>query len=157
MALCFRWRFTRAAARLPFLFAKELIYNERFFETNEAEERTYARLADVLYQLVQPRSVVDVGCGRGLILARFAEKGVGARGIEGSRHAIRRSRIADRITRANLDRGVPVLGRLTSASAQRSPSTFPGGRRETSSTASPRSATSSSPRLLRRGKAAGTT
>lgn len=100
-------------SRLPFLFAKELIYDDRFFEANAARDQAmYERLADVLYDLVQPRSVVDVGCGPGLLLARFAERGVEVRGIEGSRAAIRRSRVADRITRANLERGVPPLGRF---------------------------------------------
>jgi 2-polyprenyl-3-methyl-5-hydroxy-6-metoxy-1,4-benzoquinol methylase len=107
-----RWRFNQAASHLPFLFAKELIYDERFFETNEAEEAMYRCLADVLFELVKPTSAVDVGCGPGLLLARLAEKGVSVRGVEGSRHAIRRSSVANRITRANLERGVPQLGRF---------------------------------------------
>jgi SAM-dependent methyltransferase len=107
-----RWRFNQATARLPFLFVKELIYDERFFETNEIEENMYSRLADAFYEFCKPRSVIDVGCGPGLLLARFAEKGVEVRGIEGSRAAINRSRVADRITRANLERGVPLLGRF---------------------------------------------
>ena len=108
-----RWRLGQATARLPFLFAKELIYDDRFFEINaERQEAMYERLTDVLYDFLQPRSVVDVGCGPGLMLARFAEKGVEVRGIEGSRAAIRRSPVAERITRANLERGVPPLGRF---------------------------------------------
>jgi SAM-dependent methyltransferase len=108
-----RWRFGQATSRLPFLFAKELIYDDRFFEASAArQEAMYERLVDVLYDLVRPRSVVDVGCGPGLMLARFAEKGVDVRGIEGSRAAIRRSRVGERITRANLERGVPPLGRF---------------------------------------------
>jgi SAM-dependent methyltransferase len=112
-AAAFQWRVNQVSARLPFLFAKEFIYDDRFFEANATrQEKMYERLADVLYELVQPRSVVDVGCGPGLMLARFAEKRVDVRGIEGSRAAIRRSHVADRITRANLERGVPPLGRF---------------------------------------------
>ncbi len=106
-----RWRFGQAMSRLPFLFAKEFIYDDRFFD-GTTPERMYERVADVLYELVEPRSVVDVGCGPGAILARFAEKGVEIRGIEGSRHAIARSCVADRIVRANLQRGVPRIGRF---------------------------------------------
>jgi SAM-dependent methyltransferase len=107
-----RWRAKQAAARLPFLFAKEFIYDDAFFDQEVAAQTMYGRLVDVLYELLKPSSVVDVGCGRGLILARFAEKGVRVRGIEGSRHAIARSQVGDRIVRANLERGVPLLGRF---------------------------------------------
>ncbi|MBA3376051.1 MAG: class I SAM-dependent methyltransferase [Actinobacteria bacterium] len=57
-----------------------------------------------------PRSVVDVGCGTGLVLEKLAARGVEVRGVEGSRAAIARSPVADRIVRANLERGVPQLG-----------------------------------------------
>ena len=102
-----------ALARLPFLFAKELVYDDRYFaDMDPAHEQMYGRLADVLYELFEPSSVVDVGCGTGRLLAGLAAHGVTVRGIEGSRHAIARSPVAVKIERSNLENGVPRLGRF---------------------------------------------
>jgi glycosyltransferase involved in cell wall biosynthesis len=100
-----------AVAHLPALAAKERVYDAEFFEhTDEAHRAAYRRLADALHEHLRPRSVVDVGCGTGGLIAALAARGVSVLGIEGSRHAIARSEVGDRIVRANLERGVPQLG-----------------------------------------------
>jgi 2-polyprenyl-3-methyl-5-hydroxy-6-metoxy-1,4-benzoquinol methylase len=102
-----------ALGRAPLLAARDLVYDDSFYENVDADSAVlYRRLVDALCDLRAPASVVDVGCGTGLMLARFAEHGALVTGVEGSRAAIRRSRVADRIVRANLERGVPDLGRF---------------------------------------------
>jgi len=108
-----RRRVDGAAARLPWLAAKERVYDDDFFEhTDDVHRAMYERLARSIFERLRPASAVDVGCGTGLILAELAERGVEVRGVEGSRHAIERSRVADRIVRANLEREIPDLGRF---------------------------------------------
>jgi SAM-dependent methyltransferase len=100
-------------ARLPFLAAKELVYDRRFFETTDPHHvPMYTLLADSIVELEAPASVVDVGCGAGILLERFQERNVEIRGIEGSRHAIELSGVRDHILRANLEHGVPAVGRF---------------------------------------------
>ncbi len=52
----------------------------------------------------QPGSVLDVGCGAGRSLDWFLERGLDARGLEGSRLAISKARNPDKIMRWNLER-----------------------------------------------------
>lgn len=100
-------------ARAPWLAAKEVVYDRSYFADLDAlHADAYRRFADALVALVHPRSAVDVGCGTGQILARLAEHGVEATGVEGSRHAIAASPLGDRIVRANLERPLPPLGRF---------------------------------------------
>ena len=100
-----------ASGRLPFLATRDLVYDDRFFDKGDPMKREpYAFFVEALLRLRSPRSVVDVGCGSGFMLAEFAKRGVSVRGIEGSRAAIRRSHLGDRVVRANLERGVPDLG-----------------------------------------------
>jgi SAM-dependent methyltransferase len=102
-----------ALGRLPFLTARDFVYDERFYAKGDPMKLdSYPRFADALIALRHPRTVVDVGSGSGLMLAEFAERGVAVRGIEGSRAAIERSGLGDRVVRANLERGVPELGRF---------------------------------------------
>ena len=103
----------RAIAHLPFLAAKDRVYDDEFFAyIDDAHRPMYERVSASIYEQVRPQTAVDVGCGTGFILARLAERGVDVRGIEGSRAAIQRSEIGERIMRANLDRGVPQIGRF---------------------------------------------
>ena len=98
---------------LPFLRARDLVYDDRFFAQIDAEsDALYTELAAAVMRTWAPRSVVDVGCGTGVVLAKLAEHGVTVRGVEGSSAAIRRSRIGGCIVRADLERGVPRLGRF---------------------------------------------
>ncbi len=103
----------RVFGRAPFLFARERVYDDHFYDTvDPTAVELYELVADSLIRLRSPGSVVDVGCGTGLMLTRFAERGVSVRGVEGSRAAIQRAGLGDRIVRANLERGVPDLGRF---------------------------------------------
>ena len=98
---------------MPFLRARDLVYDDRFYDgVDPGSAALYARLADSLVDLWAPLTVVDVGCGTGFLLERMAARGIEVRGIEGSRAAIARSRVADRIVRANLEHGVPPIGRF---------------------------------------------
>ena len=100
-------------AHLPYLAAKEPLYREAYFRAMDAlQAPVYEKLADAVYARLKPSSVIDVGCGTGRLLAALAARGVSVRGIEGSRHAIAMSPIRDRISRCNLERGVPYVGRF---------------------------------------------
>jgi SAM-dependent methyltransferase len=106
-------RLPELLGRVPILAVRDLVYDDGFYDRADPEPAAlYDRIVDVLVELCSPKSVVDVGCGSGIMLTRFAQHGVEVRGVEGSRAAIRRSGLADRIVRANLERGVPDLGRF---------------------------------------------
>jgi SAM-dependent methyltransferase len=112
------WRAARNAlravlGRLPFLATRDFVYDERFYAKGDPMKlESYPRFADALLRLRSPLSVIDVGCGSELMLGEFAKRGVAVQGIEGSEAAIERSQLGDRIVRANLERGVPNLGRF---------------------------------------------
>ena len=108
-----RRRRERILAHSRTLWARSLLYNERYYENAEAEKTAlYPALATALVELKHPRSAVDVGCGSGLMLAVLARLGVEVQGVEGSKAAIRRSPVKDQIVRANLEHGVPALGQF---------------------------------------------
>jgi len=103
----------RIAVHLPFLAAKELVYDRAYYEALDGVHRPlYRLLADTAADLFAPRTAVDVGCGTGVILTRLQERGVEVTGIEGSRHAIESSGLGDRVVKANLERSIPRLGRF---------------------------------------------
>jgi SAM-dependent methyltransferase len=100
-----------AVGQLPFLAARDLLYDEAFYAEMDSESTAlHERLADVLVELWAPRTVVDVGCGSGLLLARLARSGAEVLGVEGSRAALRRVNPSVPVVRANLERGVPAVG-----------------------------------------------
>jgi SAM-dependent methyltransferase len=102
-----------AFGRLPFLATRDLVYDERFYTKGDPmKHEPYVRFVDALVRLRSPRTVIDVGCGSGIMLAEFARQGVSVRGVEGSRAAIARADLGHRIIRANLERGVPDIGRF---------------------------------------------
>lgn len=99
--------------RLPLLATRDLVYDERFYTKGDPmKKEPYVRFVDALIGLRSPQSAVDVGCGSGIMLAEFVRRGISVRGVEGSRAAIERAGLGDRIVRANLERGVPDLGRF---------------------------------------------
>jgi SAM-dependent methyltransferase len=99
--------------RLPILKARDFVYDKGFYAKGDPMKLdSYPRFADALIRLRAPRTVIDVGSGSGLMLAEFAKRGVEVTGIEGSRAAIERSALGDRVIRANLERGVPDVGRF---------------------------------------------
>jgi SAM-dependent methyltransferase len=68
------------------------IYDARFYEESvDAHQVASANaVVDALIALLKPRSVFDVGCGNGLYLGKFADRGIEAFGCDGSVHAIAR-------------------------------------------------------------------
>jgi len=69
----------------------DAIYDAKFFAEYDdpAQVKDIRRAADGLVDVFLPKSVVDVGCGPGLLLARLKEKGVDhVWGIDGSMAAI---------------------------------------------------------------------
>lgn len=106
-----RHRVDFALAHLPVFALTERVHDEAFFRAiDTAHAPMYDRLTEVLWELTAPGRVVDVGCGSGSLLERFRSRGAEVRGIEGSRHAIATSPVADRIVRANLEHELPELG-----------------------------------------------
>jgi SAM-dependent methyltransferase len=101
----------RIARIVPFTLASEAIYPRSYFVGIDEDQRIlYARLAEAIHERWEPASVVDVGCGTGLILTRLSKRGVVVQGVDGSRSAIRASPIRDRIMRWNLERPIPHIG-----------------------------------------------
>ena len=103
----------RLARIVPFSLASEAIYPRSYFrEVEEEQGALYARLAELIHQRWAPQSVIDIGCGTGMILSNLARYGVDVRGVDGSRSAINASSISDRILRWNLERPLPELGKF---------------------------------------------
>jgi SAM-dependent methyltransferase len=91
------------------LAARSLVYNRSYYaETDLRQSVLYDRLAEALVALRMPSTVIDIGCGTGLLLEKLAARGVQVLGVEGSRAALRRATVP--VVRANLERGVPQLG-----------------------------------------------
>ena len=64
----------QALARLPFLAARDLVYDDWYYDKIDRKAtELYNRLAETLVDIRSPASVVDVGCGTGIILKRFAD------------------------------------------------------------------------------------
>jgi trans-aconitate methyltransferase len=55
---------------------------------NEQWRSFFLSLADRVVGIVNPRTVLDVGCARGLLVQAFTTKGVDATGIDVSEHAV---------------------------------------------------------------------
>jgi SAM-dependent methyltransferase len=99
--------------RLPLLLARGLVYDDDYYAAAErSQSELYERFADALVRLRSPATAVDVGCGTGLLLGKLAERGVRVLGVEGSRAGLRRARERGPVRRANLERGVPEVGRF---------------------------------------------
>ncbi|CAN5300965.1 hypothetical protein BH10PAT1_BH10PAT1_2950 [soil metagenome] len=66
-------------------------YNLDYFKSTPfIEEQKYAmNISQVVCEVFKPKSVVDVGCGKGLFLDFFYKKGIKIKGYEGSGSAIK--------------------------------------------------------------------
>jgi SAM-dependent methyltransferase len=59
-------------------------YSRRFFEKRERRVTASAEaLVPQVIELLQPQSVIDIGCANGLWLEAFAKRGVRVRGVDG--------------------------------------------------------------------------
>ena len=57
---------------------------DKYLETREAVQRSAAVVVPLVYDLVRPKTVVDVGCGEGDWLREFARFGCAGVGYDGS-------------------------------------------------------------------------
>lgn len=67
------------------------IYDETFFTdqlSNEQQNKSYEVVAEGIMKVFAPRSVIDVGCGAGLLLLALKKRGVACRGLEYSSIAV---------------------------------------------------------------------
>lgn len=65
------------------------IYDASFFESYNAEQEADIRAtADIIYDAIAPDSALDIGCGPGMMVRRFRERGVDAFGIDGSSESL---------------------------------------------------------------------
>lgn len=65
------------------------VYDAEYYANYSAEmERSAIGIADTVIEHLQPRSVIDIGCGSGEILAEFTKRGIPARGADLSPDAL---------------------------------------------------------------------
>lgn len=84
-------------------------YDVEYFESTPfKEEQKYAEaISGVVFKVFSPKSVVDVGCGKGLFLNYFFKKHIPIKGYEGSSSAIKLSVIPKQhIEKADLRRPI---------------------------------------------------
>lgn len=72
------------------------IYDKYFFDFG-AEMPSAGAVVDILMKHFNPVSVVDVGCGPGIYLERFALRGIDVLGCDLSRKAVKNSPVGEKI------------------------------------------------------------
>ncbi len=84
-------RLTPKEKRALLLLDPSLAYNNEYFLSDQFEDQNEwsNKISQVIDKHLKPKSVVDVGCGRGLFLRHFHEKSIRILGIEGSSSAIK--------------------------------------------------------------------
>ncbi len=83
------------------------IYDEKFY--NNADKiiaPSVQSVVTILIKYFNPKSVIDIGCGNGLYLAKFAEAGKEILGFDGSPAAVKISSVADKIKLFNLTKSL---------------------------------------------------
>ncbi|MDD5071590.1 MAG: methyltransferase domain-containing protein [Patescibacteria group bacterium] len=74
------------------------IYDQRFFKNTIKLESSSAKAAvNILIKHFHPQSVIDIGCGAGIYLKGFSERGVKIKGIDGSPAAKKESPVRGKI------------------------------------------------------------
>lgn len=79
--------------------SEQLIYDEIYFETDNKSKyfrgydvvgklNFYRILSNLLNNVFSPKQVLDVGCGKGLLVTAFLELGISTRGVDVSSYAI---------------------------------------------------------------------
>jgi len=63
-------------------------YNEAFFQEHRKNGAAYTQLATFVQNQHPDTTIVDIGCGHGLLVEEFRKAGLDAYGIEGSRSAM---------------------------------------------------------------------
>jgi len=92
----------------------DAIYNKDFFEENINISKEGARKCiDILYKEFKPKKVIDFGCGPGIFLKEFENKGVKVLGIDGSIAAKNNAVIdKDKIIIEDLRKEVDIKGKF---------------------------------------------
>jgi 2-polyprenyl-3-methyl-5-hydroxy-6-metoxy-1,4-benzoquinol methylase len=73
----------------------EAVYNIKFFDDIDRQTVPSAKaFVNILMNHFNPKSVIDMGCGRGVYLKFFKDKGVEVYGTDGSKYAGTKLRIA---------------------------------------------------------------
>ncbi|MFA5000533.1 MAG: class I SAM-dependent methyltransferase [Patescibacteria group bacterium] len=74
------------------------IYDQKFFQnTLKLEADSASAAVAVFYEQFKPKSVIDIGCGCGIYLKHFVERGVEIVGYDGSPAALKESLVGDKI------------------------------------------------------------
>ena len=86
------------------------VYNERFFQLNTEDSSPMAAyMVPRLTDLLELKTVLDLGCARGLYVAAFMENGVTAIGLEGARAAVENPVRRATLIRHDLRKKLPRL------------------------------------------------
>lgn len=86
--------FLKLLCRLTGRSHMEVIYNDRYFEAEEAWTVPSAKeVVRIILSSFSPKSLVDVGCGSAVYLRFFKEAGIEIKGYEGSPAAIQRAHV----------------------------------------------------------------
>lgn len=72
------------------------IYTTEYFTGHQFYRATYIKLAQMFYDVLKPKSVLDVGCGTGFMLEYFATI-IPSKGIDGSESAKKVSLVSNLI------------------------------------------------------------
>ena len=89
------------------------IYSAEWFTQFPALRDEFRALGTALFRIFKPRSVVDIGCGPGMVLERMRELGCIVHGVEGSLHGLA---IAAEAVRPHLEhRDITAGGTLRAA------------------------------------------
>lgn len=67
---------------------KDHIYTREWFLSHYSLRDEYRAVADVIHAEFKPRTVIDVGCGLGLIIERLQELGANVWGLDGAYQAV---------------------------------------------------------------------
>lgn len=73
------------------------IYTTEYFTGHEFYRNTYIKLAQMFYDVLKPKSVLEVGCGAGFMLEYFAHLIIPTHGIDGSEATKAVSRVSNMI------------------------------------------------------------
>jgi len=70
-------------SRLESSASHDDIYDAAYYEHYTDEmNRSAAAMADKIIKALQPRSIIDIGCGFGEVLSAFVQRGVDAKGAD---------------------------------------------------------------------------
>lgn len=85
-------------------------YDRAFFEKHLPWRAEYDLIADTIDRFVDFSSVLDLGCGNGFLIARFAERGKSVVGVDGSAHAVDSApeHVAEKIRTMDLTRPLSI-------------------------------------------------